>query len=187
MHPTGALRRNITHLRAERGQHAPLGGHRLLGGVQAVEERRHCRHRTAVATGLGGVHQRRVAHPDTQQEPVTVGGGQRRVRRGGFRRRVHPQVQDTGRHNHPPGRRQQMTDGVEHRPPDVGNPHRAEAQLFKLGSRLGDLGRVSVTQGDTPDPHPRQIHDTPPSQLAHPLHRIGTLRPTRHSVPDQVP
>ena len=150
--------RQLQHLRSEGRQHPPVDGHRLCGVVQSVEERPRRREWLAVATGLLGVDERRVADADAQQEPVAVVGGQLCVRMRDLGWLVHPEVEDAGGDHGPSGAAQQVSHRVEHLTADVGDPQRRVPEFFEFRRRFGRLGPVAIAQLRTPYPNTRQFH-----------------------------
>ena len=126
----GALRRQVEHLRAQRGQAALVGGRRLGRRVQGVEERPHRRERPAVvARGLG------VTDPDAEHEPARERGAEHGGGRRGLRGIAAPDVEDPGRGDE---RRRRLEDRA-----DVARLRRAAHPPGAEPERLGDPRRLT--------------------------------------------
>jgi hypothetical protein len=154
----GAARRQSKHFRTECGKNPRFGGYGSGRGIQPVQKGRRGRERFAVPTGLLGVDQRRVADPDTQQEPVAVLGGQRPIGFGDIAGRVHPEVEDPRGDHGPLGGAQQVTHRVEHRPAHIWNPRRRKAQLVQFRCRVSGFGWVAKAQLTAPHSDTGKVH-----------------------------
>ena len=99
-----------------------------------------------------------MADPDTQQEALPVLVGQRRIGCSDIRGGVHPKIQDSGSDHRPLSCSEEVADRLEHRPTDVWNPQRGEAEFIQFRCSLGGFGWVAVTELTAPHPDTGKIH-----------------------------